>query len=426
MVDLARRLKTLPRGLAPRRSWYDVGSMKVCMLLGNVPAPGGGGLEGQVYDLSMGLLERGVDVQVVCSDRLHMPAPHSTLSDRTVTIPFEQTKLEMENPYISNLRLSRELSDAVDWHEYDLVHMHNHYGYYTTMRLRTSQRPVPALVTTFHLTPIGVMWRMLELGLPEEPDSRTDESVAMMEAAVANLSDHCIAVSNVVREDLVQRYHAPKDRVTTVYNGIDPGVFRPVPRAQARRELGLNPSGSYLLYIGPFDRFKGFLLLDSLEHLHPDIEVLVVWPSLDPEVKARAGDRLRHIGYVPRERLATVYSACELLAFPPVYAGFGLTLVEATACGCVPVVFDQSAVNEVVSDECAWMAPEVSPEAYAATINQAMRSPLTERKARAGIGAAGEYFTEERMLSQTLEVYERALAGRHGRVLELPLALGNR
>lgn len=381
------------------------------MLLGNVPAPGGGGLESQVYDLSNGLLGRGVDVEVVCSRKLHMPAHSSPLSGRIHTIPFEETSIERKRYYIRNLRLSLELSHAVDWHEYDLVHTHAHYGYYTAMRLRNSPDPAPALVTTFHLTPIGVMWRMVELGLDEEPDSRTDESVAMMEATVANLSDHCIAVSNIVREDLIDRYHVPGGRVTTVYNGIDVGQFRPIPRSEARAKLRLDPEGRYLLYIGPFDRFKGFLLLDSLEYLEPDIKLVVVWPSLDAKVRARAGERLIHVGYVPREKLRDYYSACELMAFPPVYAGFGLALVEATACGCVPVVFDQSAVNEVVTRDTAWMVDEISPQAYAAAVNEAFRSPETLRKAEAGVRSAGRGFTEDRMVDETLAIYRDVLGG---------------
>jgi glycosyltransferase involved in cell wall biosynthesis len=379
------------------------------MLLGNIPAPGGGGLEGQVYDLSRGLVERGVDVELVCADRLHMPAAQNLLTDRLRTVPFQQTEQERGHPYISNLRLSRDLAGAADWSRYDLVHMHAHYGYYTAMRLRSARGPIPALVTTFHLTPIGVLWRMMELGLPEEPDSRMDESVAMMEATVANLSDQCIAVSNVVRDDLVDRYHVPADRVTTVYNGIEADLFRPVGRRQAREALGLEPDGRYLLYIGPFDRFKGFLLLDSLERMDPEVKLVVIWPTLAPWVRERAGERIIHTGYVPKARMAMYYSACELLAFPAVYAGFGLALLEASACGCVPVVFDQSAMNEVVTPESAWKVQDISPGAYAAAVNEGMRSPQTLKKALRGIQGAGARFSEENMLDETLAVYRRAL-----------------
>lgn len=379
------------------------------MLLGNIPAPGGGGLEGQVYDLSAGLLQLGVDVEIVCADRLHMPAADHALGDRIHSIPFEQSDLEMRHPYLSNLRLSLELSRAAPWHEYDLVHAHNHYGFYTATALRTSPRPPPALVTSFHLTPAGVLGRMMELGLPEEPDSRIDESVAMMEAAVANLSDRCIAVSEAVRDDLRRRYHVPDEKLTTVYNGIDTKLFRPGARNRARRAFGLDPAGTYLLYIGPFDRFKGMLLLESLPLLDPAITLLVVWPTLDPAARERGGERLRYLGYLPRERLRLLYSACELLAFPAIYAGFGLALAEASACGCVPVAFDQSAANEVVSRETAWLVDEISPGAYAAAINEGVRSPETAEKRERGIISTPARFPAERTVAETLAVYERAL-----------------
>jgi glycosyltransferase involved in cell wall biosynthesis len=53
------------------------------------------------------------------------------------------------------------------------------------------------------------------------------------------------------------------------------------------------------------------------------------------------------------------YSAAELLAYPLVYTGFGLSLLEASACGCVPVAFRLPPTTELVSDT-AWLVDDIT------------------------------------------------------------------
>jgi D-inositol-3-phosphate glycosyltransferase len=379
------------------------------VVLHHLPAPGSGGLEGQVHDLCSGLLERGIDVRVVCRSTLYLPAPDVPLRGRVTTLPNAERPAEHASPFLQMWHTSRELAEAEELMAYDVVHVQSHYGYHAALRVVSESRPRPALVTTFHLTALGGMLRLQELGLPQEPDLLMTQPAAVMEATLARLSDHSIVVSDQVRDDLTGGYGAAPDRVSVVYNGIDTDLFTPWPRLQARAKLGLHAALRYVLYVGPLFGIRGRVLLDCLPFLDPDVRVLMIWPLTGPDQPLPGGGRLVRVGYVPRHEMPLYYSAAELLAYPLVYTGFGLSLLEASACGCVPVAFRLPPTTELVSDT-AWLVDDITPQAFAATINTALRHPETLEKARDGIQLArSNQFGRDRMIDQTLAAYETAI-----------------
>lgn len=392
--------------------------MRVAVVLHHLPGPGAGGLEGQVHDLCTGLLARGVDVRVVCRPTRYLPAQQVPLRPYVNVVPADRTPGERDNPFLSLLRTSRDLARAEDWAAYDVVHVQSHFGYSTALAVTEMAGPRPALVTTFHLSALGGMLRLQELGFPQEPDLLDTQPAAVMEATLARLSDRCIAVSQQVRDDLILGYGADPEQVSVVYNGIDTELFAPMPRASARARLGLDTALRYVLYVGPLFGSRGRMLLDCLPHLDSDVRVLSIWPSAEPNHHGRAvEDRMTRIGYVPREQMPLYYAAADLLAYPLLYTGFGLTLLEAAGCGCVPVAFNLPPATEVVPEN-AWLVDEITPAAFAAAINRGLRDPATSRLAEAGVRAArAARFSREHMVDRTLAVYDAALTERGNRPL---------
>ena len=390
------------------------------MVLHHLPAPGAGGLEGQVHDLCSGLLERGIDVRVVCRPSLYMPARDVPLHGRVTALAGVEPVAQHTTPFLEVWQTSRELADAEELTAYDVVHVQSHYGYHAALRVVGESRPRPALVTTFHLTALGGMLRLQELRLPQEPDLLMTQPAAVMEATLARVSDHSIVVSHQVREDLTKAYGAAPETVSVVYNGIDTDVFRPHPRDDAIATLGLDPALRYVLYVGPLFGFRGRILLECLPLLDSDVRILMIWPLAEPEEPLSAGGRLVPIGYVPQEEMPLYYSAAELLAYPLVYTGFGLSLLEASACGCVPVAFRLPPATELLPDT-AWLVDDISPQAFAGAINAALRDPATGRKARDGIALArSARFGRDRMVDETVKAYEAAIrtAARHDEIDE--------
>ncbi|GBD44687.1 Putative teichuronic acid biosynthesis glycosyltransferase TuaC [bacterium HR40] len=191
----------------------------------------------------------------------------------------------------------------------------------------------------------------------------------------------CIAVS----DDLARRFcelGVDPARVHTVRNGVDFALFRPRPREAARRTLGL--AGTVLLAVGELSERKGVhLLVDMLAHLPGATLVLVGDGPMRSTLEARARalavlDRLRFAGAVPQERLASWYSAADLVLLASRREGTPNVLLEAMACGTRVVACAVGGVPEIVPPEpLGFLVPRHDPELFAATVRRALSTPFS-------------------------------------------------
>jgi glycosyltransferase involved in cell wall biosynthesis len=363
-------------------------------------------MEKHVYELVRGLLERDVEVDIICEDRSHLPDPDSPLSDHIIGLPPDAVP---DGGWVEQYQAkSRLFAEMLDPDRYDIVHCHSHYGQDVAFRLsRLARRP--ALITTFHLTPIGLLERLGRLDIPEPEGAPIDRVVSEMEAVSARLSDRCIAVSHGVQCEVVDMYGVPERRVRVIYNWYDPTNFVVYTRKSARERLGLDPDAPFLLYIGHFRHERGEIMAEAMRLLPAEITLLVVHPEKDDEIEAEFGDRIRFCGYQTPDGLALLYAASDLQCFPTVYSGFGLVLVEGMACGCPPIVFNFSAMNEIVTPESGFLVEEATPEAYAEGILRALPQASDKRE---GAGRRAQDFRMEPQIDRVVNLYREVVADR--------------
>ena len=116
---------------------------------------------------------------------------------------------------------------------------------------------------------------------------------------------------------------------------------------------------------------------------------------------------MRLLGYVPDEDLPWLYRGAELAVVPSQYEGFGLSALEAMACGTPVLAADASSLPEVVGDAGELFAPG-DPALLARRIAEITAAP--ERRAamreRGLARAAG--FSWDRTARRVLEVYREA------------------
>jgi glycosyltransferase involved in cell wall biosynthesis len=113
-------------------------------------------------------------------------------------------------------------------------------------------------------------------------------------------------------------------------------------------------------------------------------------------------------GYVPAEDLPLLYNAAQMFAYPSLYEGFGLPVVEAMACGTPVITSNVSCMPEIAGDAALLVNPYHEAEIAAALVRLA-----SDAEYRAELGALGlaraRAFAWERTAQQTLEVYHRAI-----------------
>jgi D-inositol-3-phosphate glycosyltransferase len=233
------------------------------------------------------------------------------------------------------------LHAAADRARYDVIHSHYWLSGWVA-RLARERWQIP-FVHSFH-TLGKVKNQTLADGEEPEPTARL-----IGEQRVATSADRLIVPTPLEGWQLVDLYGAQPNRVEVVGPGVDGSLFHPGDRDAARRSLGLG--GRHLLaFVGRLQPLKGpDVAVRTLAELHrsrPDLDVrlLVVGGasgngSGEPErlaALARAEGIEGRVCFAPpqpRERLADVYRAADLLLVPSRSESFGLVALEAQACG---------------------------------------------------------------------------------------------
>lgn len=187
-----------------------------------------------------------------------------------------------------------------------------------------------------------------------------------------------VCVCQALKDALVQ-LGVPAARVTVLRNGVDLDTFRPVDRAEARRELGF--TRPTLLAVGHLIPRKGVdLAIRALPSL-ADCDLAIVGAGPEEErLRALASqlgvaDRVRFAGRVAQDRLRTWYTAADALVLASDREGWANVLLESMACG-TPVV----ATN-------VWGNPEVVTEPAAGVLMRARTVEALSESARALLAA---------------------------------------
>ncbi|MFO1139438.1 MAG: glycosyltransferase family 4 protein [Paracoccus sp. (in: a-proteobacteria)] len=215
---------------------------------------------------------------------------------------------------------------------------------------------------------------------------------------------------------------------TVILHGVDLGVFHPSPdRAALRAGLGFAPDDIVIGCFGRVRAQKGVdLLVEAALRLFPDRPraKLVFTGRVTPDNQqffdglqtriAQAGlsDRIRFLGEIPWDQVVQTYQALDLFAAPARWEGFGLTPLEAMACGVPTVAARVGAYETLIRDgEIGSLVPACDADALTAALARWLDDDAARaeagRKARAHVEANHAIEGEARAI---VEVYRKLLA----------------
>lgn len=232
--------------------------------------------------------------------------------------------------------------------------------------------------------------------------------------------------------DLLSLYGADRTKLIVVPCGFDPAELAPIEQRLARHVLGLPRDERLILQLGRLVPRKGIdTVIRSVARLVQRHDVaarlLIVGgdtPEPDPvrtpeiarlQAVAEAEgilDRVTFFGCRPRDALRYWYSAADIFAVAPWYEPFGITPVEAMACGTPVVGAAVGGIAYSVRDgETGYLVPPNDPDAMAERLAYLFSCPdLLARLGQQAQARANELFTWSRVASEVAGVYERVLS----------------
>jgi glycosyltransferase involved in cell wall biosynthesis len=186
------------------------------------------------------------------------------------------------------------------------------------------------------------------------------------------------------------------------------------------KTLGSMPNGPFLLCLGADDPRKNTLRMVQafLKLLRENgvAESLVVagyknWETslAYKEVqKAGAMDKVKFLAFVPMSELVSLYRQATLFAYPSLYEGFGIPILEAFSTGCPVVASGTTSIPEVGGEAALYINPESVADLAAAMLRLINDQSLREKMIGLGRARAAQ-FNWDRVAKQTIDVYLQCL-----------------
>lgn len=253
------------------------------------------------------------------------------------------------------------------------------------------------------------------------PECSSPQLLAYLMGAVPRSiarADMILADSESTRRDLIELLKVPEDRIAVVYPGVEER-FRPEIGAEdATRRARYALERPYVLGVGTLQPRKNYARLirafGRLVRAHDLPHQLVIaggagWLFDDVTATiAELGlnDRVRVLGFVPDDDLPALYRGADVFAFPSLYEGFGIPVLEAMGCGTPVVTSDVSSLPEAAGD-AALQVPPNDVDALADALWRALSDAVLREDLRARGLTQVRRFTWKQAAKDLIRIYQR-------------------
>jgi phosphatidyl-myo-inositol alpha-mannosyltransferase len=294
-------------------------------------------------------------------------------------------------------RLKTRMEEVLRSESIDLVHLHG--PLVPTLGLvgqaAAARLGIPVVGTFHSWFPRSVGYRVFHTPLQRRLSAMTGR----------------IAVSSIVVDAMSRYFHADFDIIP---NGIDVIQFHP----DGRRPGAVGPADPpRLLFVGRLDPRNGLgTLLRAMPAVLAAYPQAVLTVAGDGPLRAHyqrlardLGDRVRFVGRIYEER-AAYYGGCDLYLAPTRRASFGITLLEAMACGAPVLAADLPGHRLVIGDTGAGVLVDPErPSAWSEAILQLLGAADGRlRMRRQGLARAAAFAWHE-VADRVIDVYRRSL-----------------
>jgi D-inositol-3-phosphate glycosyltransferase len=276
-------------------------------------------------------------------------------------------------------------------------------------------------VVTFHA--LGHVRKIYQGDNDRFPAARLD-----IEQRVVQEADHIIAECPQDEEDLRQYYHASPEKISVIPCGFNPLEFYPIDKLLARMVLNLDANENIILQLGRMVPRKGVdnvvKALVKLKQTELPVRLVVVGgetdtadPLIDKEIARLQDiataegvqDSITFVGRKNRDVLKYYYAAADVFVTTPWYEPFGITPLEAMACGTPVIGSHVGGIKYSIKDtETGFLVPPNDPDALAKKAYELLSDPaLLQKMKRNAIKRVNAMFTWAQVADKMALLYDR-------------------
>lgn len=302
---------------------------------------------------------------------------------------------------------------AVSQVEADIFHIVDHTNGHVAYWLKKRKKPV---VITCH--------DLVQLIYPEilQDQSRFPAfSMVAWKYSVRGMfaAQHIISVSENTKKDIPKFLAIKPDKITAIPNavGADCRPLQLPEPSSIRQQYSTNSDHICLLNVGSTHQRKNIPgILKTLYELRSRGFNAILWrvgekftQTQSDFIKAHDLEaNIVHLGTPDRSKLIEIYNAADMLIAPSLYEGFGLTVLEAMACGLPVITSNMSSLPEVVGDGAILVDPTDANQIADAVISIYKDTAMAKELVNSSLERA-KMFTWANCGEQVAQVYEKLL-----------------
>ena len=400
--------------------------MKIALFTNEFPPNIYGGAGVHIDFLSQELAKLG-DVKVRCfgNQEEHLS------SMNVLGIQSSLTKMEdSTNPHIKMFHnLSKNVEMSQHTMQADVIHCHTWYTHLAGIFSRELLQ-VPLILTT-HSLETHRPWKVEQLG-------NGYFLSRWIEHQSYNTADGVIAVSQQMKNDVIEAYGIKPEKVTVIHNGIDPEFYKPTFDNQLLAEYGIDPNIPFVLFVGRITRQKGISqLISAAKYFTENCQIVLCAGAPDTSEIAKETEELIAVlksqrdgvilisEMLPREKVKVLYSHARVFACPSLYEPFGIINLEALSCetpvvgsavGGIPEIIEEGKTGFLIPLKSISRTdfnpknPEAFQKDFAKKVNQLLNDEnLATTMGKAGRATVLNKFSWESIAKTTFNYYQEVI-----------------
>lgn len=226
-------------------------------------------------------------------------------------------------------------------------------------------------------------------------------------------ADHIIAISEQTKQDLVALYHTDPEKIEVIYQSCDDG-FKSMATDDAKQlvKQKYQLPAKYILNVGTIETRKNLVsLVSALKNIHHDYKLVAIgkktsyFKLVEKEIQNLGlQNRILFLTNIPFTDLPVIYQMATVFAYPSIYEGFGIPIIEALYSNVPVVAATGSCLEEAGGPDSLYVHPH-DYIALAEAINKVIANPSLQTEMKEKGSVYVKKFDNEHISRQMMQLY---------------------